>query len=218
MSILFFTSEYKTLSEAIEWLSHTLKVAKENIEPCARSNWSAFHANLITEPPVKNMSVLMPLLHEEIATHAMVRHTIDIIIKVIQKVNPDQVPVITGDQPVYAIAKQVQWLYPNQYGEDKILMMMGPLHIEMATINMIGDWLQSSGWVNIIIKSEMHTPGRADSLLSGKHPKRSRYAHQVSCSVLFILMQDAYEQSDKSHNFEDWISKRLQSHPIFYIG
>ena len=66
-------------------------------------------------------------------------------------------------------------------------MMMGPLHIEMATSSMIGDWLEGSGWIEMLTKSGMQTPGRAESLLSG-NPKRSRYAHQVSCTVLNISL------------------------------
>ena len=66
-------------------------------------------------------------------------------------------------------------------------MMMGPLHIEMAFLNAIGDWLKSSGWVEIIIKSEINTPGRADALLKGNHSKRCRYTHQVSCASFIIF-------------------------------
>ena len=68
-------------------------------------------------------------------------------------------------------------------------MMIGPLHIEMAFLNAIGDWLESSGWVEIIIKSEINTPGRADALLKGNLPKRCRYAHHVSCASLSFLLK-----------------------------
>ena len=43
-----------------------------------------------------------------------------------KKLKLDQLLVITADQPIYAIVKQVQWLYP---GDHKVLFMMGPLHI-----------------------------------------------------------------------------------------
>ncbi len=59
----------------------------------------------------------------------------------IEEVNSGQVSVITGDQPVYAIGKQVQWHYPDLYGEDKLVMMMGSLHIEMNFLGAIVDWL-----------------------------------------------------------------------------
>ena len=110
----------------------------------------------------------------------------------------------------------MQWLYPNEYGEDKILMLMGPLHIEMAFLNAIGNWLESSGWVDIIIKSEINTPGRADALLKGNHPKRSRYAHQVSCAALSLLLRESYENSEVTQNIEEWVSERKSKSVQFY--
>ncbi|KAH3830803.1 hypothetical protein DPMN_104056 [Dreissena polymorpha] len=42
--------------------------------------------------------------------------------------NPGQVVVLTADQPVYALTKQIQLRWPEIYGEDKIVMMFGGLH------------------------------------------------------------------------------------------
>ena len=49
----------------------------------------------------------------------------------VQFLNPGQIPVVDFDQPLYAIAKQVQWNWPDQFGEDQFVMMLG-LHTEMA--------------------------------------------------------------------------------------
>ena len=46
-----------------------------------------------------------------------------------KKLKLDQLLVIAADQPIYAIVKQFQWLYPDEYGDHKVLFMMGPLHI-----------------------------------------------------------------------------------------
>jgi len=59
--------------------------------------------------------------------------------------NPGQVPIITADQPIYAIAKQIQWHWPQHYGEDKFVIMFGGLHIEMAALKSIGSLLKDSG-------------------------------------------------------------------------
>ena len=60
---------------------------------------------------------------------------------------------------------------------DKVIWMMGPLHIEMAFISAIGDWLEGSGWVNTFIRSKINTLGRIESFLGETSVKRSRYAH-----------------------------------------
>ena len=69
---------------------------------------------------------MLPLLQDD-----MVRHTTYIIDQVHKKLKLDQPLVITADQPVYAIGKQVQWLYTDEHGDHKVLMMMDTLHIEM---------------------------------------------------------------------------------------
>ena len=33
-------------------------------------------------------------------------------------INLNQIPVVTADQPTFAVLKQVQWQWPEQYGED----------------------------------------------------------------------------------------------------
>ena len=38
--------------------------------------------------------------------------------EVVQYLNPGQIPVVTADQPIYAVAKQIQWHWPEQYGEN----------------------------------------------------------------------------------------------------
>ena len=48
--------------------------------------------------------------------------------------NPGQVPVITADQPIYAIAKQIQWKWPDEYGEEHFVIMFCGLHIEMTAL------------------------------------------------------------------------------------
>ena len=135
---------------------------------------------------------------------------------VLQELNPGQATVLTGDQPVYAIGKQVQWHYPEIYGEDKLVMMMGSLHIEMSFLAAIGDWLEGSGWIDLLVKSSIKTPGRADSMLQGKQVKRSRYVHQVSCAALYLLLCDAYVDSERqAEGFYHWIEDRRESSAQF---
>lgn len=68
---------------------------------------------------------MLPLLKDDINSPAVVMHAMDIVTAATKKLNLTQTPVITADEPVYAIAKQVQWLYPDKYGEDKIVLMLG---------------------------------------------------------------------------------------------
>ena len=58
--------------------------------------------------------------------------------------------------------------------------MFGGLHIEMAALKMLVDWLQGSGWMNALVQAQTTMPGIADSFLQAAHVGRTRRAHQVS--------------------------------------
>jgi len=74
----------------------------------------------------------MPLFKEHTATAAMVKDGIAVQTKVIQFLNPGQTLVIAFYAPLFALAKLVQWKWPDTHGEEKLVAMMGGLHIEMA--------------------------------------------------------------------------------------
>ena len=83
--------------------------------------------------------------------------------KVVHHLNPQQMPVIVMDQPLYALAKQIQWSQPEHHGEDNCIIMLGGLHIEMAAFNTLGDWLEGSGRTHAIATADIATSGVADS-------------------------------------------------------
>lgn len=47
----------------------------------------------------------------------------------VQHLNPGQVPVLATDQPLFALAKQIQWTWQNTLGEDHFVIILGGLHI-----------------------------------------------------------------------------------------
>ena len=64
--------------------------------------------------------------------------------------------IVTFDQPLYTIAKPIQLKWPEMYGEDKFFVMFGSLHIKMAALSTLGDWLQSSGWAEALVQQPTH--------------------------------------------------------------
>ena len=151
-------------------------------------------------------STLLPLIDEEIATPATIHHCMRIVKGITEKLSAGQSSVITGDQPVYTLGKQMQWMYPSEF--ENVMWVMGPLQIEMAFMAVIGDWLAGSGWDTIFVKSSINTAGRAQSFLWGNKVKGSRYVHQVSLAALIKLAQDSYTtQSDGTQSLEDCLSE-----------
>ena len=122
----------------------------------------------------------------------MILHAMKLVKDAIEYINPGQTPIIRMDQPLYAIAKQIQWERPRAYGESSYVVM-GGLHIEMASLKMVGHWLNNSGWDSALVQADVTTRGRADAILKAAHITRSRYAHQVSACALYILQRRAYK-------------------------
>lgn len=138
------------MEENSAWLEKSeliiIDVAQQDID--TKLSWSAFcqgEESSTTRPKV--LSALIPLIDENINFMTMVKHTMKIVKKAVDNLNPGQISIISADQPVYALGKQVQWQFPHNYGEDKFVLMMGELHIEMATMSMIGDWLEGRKWM-----------------------------------------------------------------------
>ena len=96
-----------------------------------------------------------------------------------------QTTIMVADQPVYAITKQLQWCYPNQCR--LLFILLGPLHIEMAFMGAIGDWVKGSSWTDIFNRAKINAVGRVESFLVGNKVKRTRYAHKVSLASLTSL-------------------------------
>ena len=164
-------------SKEKHWVDHALQ--KLNSDTALSSEdaivWAAYHsADLPNEKNPPCTSALLPLFYEKAATPAMVKHGMNVLKQAIEFVNPGQIPVLAVDQPLFALAKMVQWKWENTHGEDKYVIMFGGLHLEMALWNTLGDLLASSGWTTALAEAEVATPGVAESFLKVSHLKRTR--------------------------------------------
>ena len=96
-------------------------------------SWSAYHASHQVTPPEDSdlaLSSMLPIFHVPAKSVAMIRHSMDILKTAVAILNPGQTPIITCDQPLYAVAKQIQWSWPTTHGEEHIVVMFRGLHIE----------------------------------------------------------------------------------------
>ena len=180
--------------EEYQWLDNASDVIEsKSTAYSSDTSWAAFHASQQTPGICATCSiVLLPLFLESAHTVAMIKHSLEVISKAVGHLNPGQSPVITFDQPLYALAKQIQFKWPEKYGEEKLVVMFGGLHIEMATLKMLGNWLQGSGWVDALVQAGISSQGKADSFLKAAHVTRTRIAHQITATALYILQRQAY--------------------------
>ena len=176
----------------LEWLKTVMKSFTEEIEWVS---WSAYHANVqeAVMPPAA-ISALLPLFIDNAHSVAMIKHSMTMVQAAVQHLNPGQVPVITADQPLFALAKQIQWTWPSTLGENHFVVMFGGLHtcIEMAILKVLGDWLDGSGWIGALVQANIASSGTADSFIKVNHVTKTRHAHQVTAASINILLHRAY--------------------------
>ena len=128
------------------------------------------------------------------------------------------------DQPLFTIAKNIQWKWPSVYGESKFVIMFGGLHIELAALQTEGNLLESSGWTGALVQAGVATYGKADSFLKAAHITRTRRAHQVTACVLHQALEEADQEHVKSTepntepmSLEDWRTVQQESQPMFKL-
>ena len=148
------------LAEEEDWLKSVNMCLGE--QEAMNISWAASHASKVRSEKRKScVTSLLPLFSEDSKSPTMIKHGIDIICRAVKLLNPSQTPVITMDEPLFCIAKQLQWLLPQKYGEKNLVLLLGGLHEEKALWSMLGALLKNSGWVKILSKSCVFTAGRA---------------------------------------------------------
>ena len=158
---------------------------------------------------------LLPLFLEKADTPAMVKHGMSLVQAITAYLNPDQIPVLACDQPIFAQCKYIQCKWPGIYGENKMIIMLGGLHVEKVLWYSVGDLLAFSGWTEALTEADVATSGTAESFLKASHITRARHAHQVTALALSKLQQDALALSD-SKDFEAWRLKMIKDSPTFH--
>ena len=110
-----------------------------------------------------------PLFKEQVHSPAMIKHSISVIRQAVDVVSPNQVLVIALDQPLNAIVKQIQWFWPESFGEKNYVIMFDGLHIDLCVLRALGKWLDGSGRIAAITQSGDASTGTADSFLKVSH-------------------------------------------------
>lgn len=207
-----------------DWLQHFSST--QDVSDTESVSWSSHHASQERGPKVEvSTSSLLPLLPDQAHSVSTIKHAMDKVKEVTEFLNPTQTPVITADQPLFVLAKQIQWQWPDKYGEDKFVIMFGGLHIEMASFKLLGDLLKGSGWVGALTEAGVSSSGTSESFLTASNVAKTRQVHQITACCLYELMKEAFVNSiDRDDlNIEevdvsdvlDWCSMREKECPQF---
>ena len=157
------TTPFYNLDEQLRreqrWVQQSQLLMLKDLQPGDMMSWSGYNSKLAEVPPMKpSVTGMMPIFEEKASSYPMMAHGLKVICEAVQKLNPGQIPVITADQPLFALLKILQWQNPL-YSEDKVVIILGGLHIEMALWNNVGKLLANSQWTDILGESDILTSG-----------------------------------------------------------
>ena len=128
---------------------------------------------------------LLPLFKEHANTPAKLCYSMKVLKHSTEYLNPGQPPVLTVDQPLYALAKKIQWEIGGDLAENRF-------HTEDKALKLVGQWLEESGWLSTLVQTGVATSGRAEGIEKGSHITHTRYAHQVRehlCEICFLCTE-----------------------------
>ena len=189
------------------WLKNAQQlVAKEKLDAKDYVSWAAYRASQASLTSYKPAIItLLPMFVENAHSLTMIAHSMRIIKAAVQHVNAGQTPVIALDQPLFALAKQIQWILP-EFSEQNIVVNLGGLHIEMASFKMLGKWVAGSGWADVMCNAGVATQGVTDSFLTASPVTRTRRAHQATAASLYLLMHKTYEAYKTKQQYDELLS------------
>ena len=107
---------------------------KKWLKETANMPWFIFQAKKYISP-----KAVPDIWRDNSKSPATIKHILDVLGPAIDYLNLEQLMVVGFDQPLYAIAKRLQWYH---YGYEKLVIMLGALHIETAILRRLADWLQ----------------------------------------------------------------------------
>ncbi len=171
------------------WMKHVATLLEQDAISFDKViTWSGYNSRLMSEDSLKPPTVIgiSHLFPEKSASASMIKRQCTCLCKVHSFWILVRLSVLGAEQPIYAIAKQLQWTFPDILGEDKLVLMLGALHIEGKIHQMIGKLLRDSGWQQLFLKHRFwHLD--AQSALDEYHIKPARYTHQVSLMSLHAM-------------------------------
>ena len=173
--------------------------------------WSSYHASQKRGSiNICGVDTILPSITENVHTLATQYHCMNIISKTISVINPNQTPVDTCDQPVYALTKQMQWRYPELFGNSKYFSLFGGLHIEKALLIVHGEFIKGSGLDKLLGQSNLSITGMENTVVNVADIKRCRYGLQISACAIYQRLVKAFN-TKSNITFWEWLAQKSET-------
>ena len=95
-----------------------------------------------------------------------------------------------ADEGVYRIAKEIQLLKPEEFGN--IFLGLGGFHMEKIVFACLGAYLEPSGIFSVLVETECYGQDTINCVISGSHYVRARNAHSMIHEVLISMIFEEF--------------------------
>ena len=156
--------------------------------------WTAFHATISSRmslPTIVGNCHSIPAAPTDMDVIYTMSYNVH---KILSKLNQNH-QVLTVDEGIYEIAKEVQWKVPTQF-EDMIIRL-GGFHCAKNFLGVIGRRMEESGIEQI--SEELFGPSQISSILKGLKYNRGIAAHK---SLVEMLLGRNWK------SFREWAEQR----------
>ena len=165
-------------------------------------------------PTREGSSAYLPLLRDKVNTSQMQSHWIMLNINSIKVLNSDQTPVNVSDQPVYVLSKELQFRYPDIFGD--YVPLLGALYIEQSLLVIHGQQIFGHGLIEILNQHKF-TSIWLCAVLDVNNIKRARFCVQITLCVLYLSLEKAVVNDNSTLPAYEWLRLKSKSNQMCFI-
>ena len=202
--------------EEVRWLKEVNNISRTRSSETSTliSGRAQHHATFKRGPDYPpGINTILPLLRDKVNTLKMQSHIMILNINSTKVLNPSQTPVDVSDCPVYALTKELQWRYPNKFGN--YFSLMGSLHIEQSLLITHGQLIEGTGLPEILEQHKFSTIGLS-AAIDLRSIKRARYCVQMILCVLYMKLEDAVSECGSTLEPFDWLNQQTANNEMCF--
>ena len=173
------------------------------------TTWARYHSQGSHHTRKRDISGILLLIDAPVHTLDTQYHSMEVVEKTTQLLNPGQICVDESDQPVYKLSKKLQWRFPDRFGPEKYIRLFGSLNLEKSILLLCGSLIEGSGLDKIMASYELSMVG-TDSLVSVNHIKRARCYIQVAACAMLSLLTSAHKKSSDKSLILQWLEIKVK--------
>ena len=102
--------------------------------------------------------------------------------------------IVTFDQAIYKLAKEIQWKRPEQF--EDMVVRMGGFHIMLNYLGTIGKMVADAGVHELLVDAGLYSDATTGSILKGKQYKRAIRAHKLLREALGVCEWKTFVDSE----------------------